>query len=403
MLIVGSLVRRRLCLVALLSVSLAGAACSHAKPKEESDEVAESAEKPAETAEEKQTSPEGDQSDCDQLADKLETSLEKTADKFEFPGALVVLDAPGCPNVTFSTGLGVIEPKTPMKADMVYRVGSITKMFVAAVMLQLVEEDELALEDTVDQWVPDVPNASKATVRQILNHTSGIPKYIDDGFRKKVMTDPTREWKPEELLSRISDREPAFAPGEDWAYSNSNYIIAGLIIEEVTGSSVGTQIRKRLLDPLELSHTYFEVEEEVDEPMAHPYFRGKDFLETTRSWTWAAGALASTAGDQLTWIDALLDGEVVSDASLKEMMEFVDTGHDTRRFGMGIERVGRGDAGGPLLGYNGRGPGVMADLYAVEGEDCGVAVYVNSDGVFNEKARGASTALVKTALSHCGE
>src|SRR5689334_21789830 len=151
------------------------------------------------------------------------------------PGA-VLLVRKGKRTIRLTSGFGNLKPRTPMRPGDRFRVGRITKAFVATVALQLVSERKLSLEDNVERWLPGVvPNGRRITVRQLLNHTSGLFNYTEDRkFVAAAFRDPLRVWRPRDIVAIATAHEPYFAPGAGWRYADTNYYVVGLIVEAAT-------------------------------------------------------------------------------------------------------------------------------------------------------------------------
>ena len=173
------------------------------------------------------------------LDEELEQQLQNPLDgtrAAEIPGAAVAIVAP-FGSWFAASGVSRLEDNTPLGPDDRFEIGSITKTFVATTVLQLVEEGKLSLDDTLTKLLPesitaDIPNSEQITIKQLLQHTSGIPDYVDELFTQAA-TDPTiflQAWEPEELVDLVDDIEPLFEPGESWRYSSTNFILAGLKI-----------------------------------------------------------------------------------------------------------------------------------------------------------------------------
>jgi len=238
-----------------------------------------------------------------------------------------------------TAGVGNRETKQPRNADDRYRAGSITKTFIATVLLQLAAEGRLSLDDTVDKWLPGVVRGNghdgrKITVRQLLNHTSGIFDYSDDlAFQLAIFLPETfaenryRTWTPAELMAIAMSHRPSFAPGTSWSYSNTNYLLAGLVIKKVTGNSYGDEVRARVIEPLGLHGTYMPgTDPTVPQPSSRAYSNfftptGKiyDVTEMNPSWANSAGEIISNPGDLNRFYSALLRGEVLPAKQLAEM------------------------------------------------------------------------------------
>ncbi|SEH02078.1 D-alanyl-D-alanine carboxypeptidase [Nonomuraea solani] len=227
-----------------------------------------------------------------------------------------------------------------------FRVGSITKAFTSTVVLKLAAERRLSLDDTVEKWLPGVVrgnghDGSKITIRRLLNQTSGVfnysmdkellARYIGPAFLKHRFD----SIRPAELVKVAMRNPPAFAPGKGWGYSNTNFVLAGMIIEKVTGRSYDVEVERRITDPLGMTATYVPREEtklrgphsrhysklSLPEPDAKVY----DVTEMNASTAWAAGGIVSTAGDLQKFYRALLGGRLLPPAQQKEMFTGVST------------------------------------------------------------------------------
>jgi D-alanyl-D-alanine carboxypeptidase len=245
-------------------------------------------------------------------------------------------------------------------------VASNTKMFVATVVLQLVGEHKVSLDAPVERYLPGlVPgngyDGDTITVRQLLQHTSGMADYVED-----VLADPdanNHPWQPEELIALGLSHPPLFAPGTDWAYSNTGYLVLGMLVEAVTGNDIGTEITDRLIRPLGLRQTSYPVPGDKSIPGPHPRgyfaFPGQpvaDLTELEPSLPGAAAALISTGPDLTTFVRALLSGKVLRRDLLAEMRTTIPAAGGN--YGLGIREyplpcggVGWGHAGN-ILGFD---------------------------------------------------
>jgi D-alanyl-D-alanine carboxypeptidase len=276
--------------------------------------------------------------------------------------ALAAVHAAGVPAVqaevrdagrTWSGAAGVADLSTgaPAKPDMRHRVGSITKSFVATTVLQLVAEGEVGLDDPIGRWLPDlVPGevGQRVTVRMLLNHTSGIGNYTDVlvDTLAEVISVGTSSFAPEDLVRIGLSLPPTGAPGERYSYSNTGYILAGLLIEKVTGNDAAAEVTRRVIRPLRLQDTYF--------PGADPAIRGphagahfamlgiRDLARYHMSWAWTAGELISTPSDLDTFYRALFGGELLPPAQLAQMRTTVPmdpAAPDAGGYGLGVYSV----------------------------------------------------------------
>ena len=274
----------------------------------------------------------------------------------------------------YAAGVGQLGSATPLRPTAEYRVGSITKTFVATIVLQLVGEGRLRLDEPVATRLPGLlPNRPRITVRQLLNHTSGLPDYIQDPklFAGIVKN---RVWAPRELVALADNHPMLFAPGSAWSYSNTNYIVAGLLIQQVTGHSLARELKRRIFSPLGLDHTSFPVASaRLPGYHAHGYVSTEDpptadgqLLDVTGynpSHAWAAGAVVSNAADLSHFYTALMGGRLLARPQLREMKKTVAEDptdpNTTFRYGLGLQRVkdtcgANWGHGGAIFGYQGQ-------------------------------------------------
>jgi D-alanyl-D-alanine carboxypeptidase len=242
-----------------------------------------------------------------------------------------------------------------------FRVGSVTKTFVASIVLQLAGEGRLALEDTVERWLPGlVPGGTNITIRQLLNHTSGVGDYADDAFVRRVLDERGKVWAPGELIAIGTSHPPLFAPGAGLAYSSTGYIALGLIVEAASGHPLASELRRRIFTPLQLRSTSLDAGPRITGPHAHGYTRyhgGRrpvDISDIGQSFAWAAGAIVSSTDDLARFYRALLGGRLLRPDLLAAMRATVPA--DEQRWGLGlIETPHRCGAswghGGETLGY----------------------------------------------------
>ena len=332
---------------------------------------------------------------------------------------------------TGSAGYANLETRAPAHAGYLYGIGSITKVFVASVVQQLADEGRLDLDATPrailgDALTGDIPNAGTATLRQLLNHTSGVPTWEFDpdwirrGRGENLLTG--RAWRKDETLEYLRHgRHPATnAPGAAYAYSNSNYTLLGLVIEKVTGHDAVQELHARVLDPLGLRDIRMEGFETVDaariparyhfntpefrrDAGLHVSFRPVapgliDVSASDLSTEWTAGGLLATARDLAVFARALRDGAVVGPAGLGRMQDFIPT-HDDSDPG---SAVGEGlfreqlDAG-TLIGEDGGVLGFGAVMGWLEHEDLVVVVMTNVGSMHSGDAAYYPLKLVKAA------
>ena len=256
-----------------------------------------------------------------------------------------------------------------MRAGDRFRVGSVTKTFVATVVLQLVGEGRLGLEDSVERWLPGVvPNGAGITVRQLLNHTSGLFAYGGDSdFVMEATRNPLRVWTPREIVAIATAHPPNFAPGEAWSYSDTNYFVLGLIVETATGRTLASELGRRIIAPLRLRATSLPSAPRIAGRHAHGYFLQplQDVSVGSPSFDWAAGGLVSNARDLAGFFRALLGGRLVRPELLRLMRTTVAAPLLGRgyAYGLGLQKVPA--PCGALWGHTGASPGY--DTHALNG------------------------------------
>lgn len=293
-----------------------------------------------------------------ELQAALAATLAERVTALNAPGAVVAVERAGYAPWIVAAGQANLATGAPMEPASRLRVASLTKPYVAVLALQLAQEGWLALDQTVAHWLPGlVPGGERITVRQLLSHTSGLPEYMTGGFVGRVRRAPERVYTPEELVAEALARPRLFAPGAPgrWAYSNTNYILLGLIIERVTGNSLEFELQQRIIEPLGLTNTAMAPNRATGEGLARGYARGQDYTELNMSFAWAAGGLTSTAEDTLRFARALFDGALLRPEYLASMRSYLDAGRDD--YGLGLMRTtfptlgsAEGHTGG-LAGY----------------------------------------------------
>ncbi|MFF1905183.1 serine hydrolase domain-containing protein [Kitasatospora sp. NPDC058218] len=270
------------------------------------------------------------------------------------------------------------------RPDQRFRIASNTKSFVSTVLLQLEGEGRLSLDDSVEKWLPGVVqgngNDGRAiTVRQLLNHTSGIydpttePEFFAPYLERH---DWDHVYTPREVIARAVRHEPLFAPGGGWTYSNTNYLLAGLVIEAATHHSAPAEIHQRILAPLGLKDTSFPVTDPaIHGPHLHGYdLKGQDVTRFSPSYDWTAGAMVSTVDDLARFHRALFTGKLLHPTQQRELLTTVQF-PDAPAYGLGVQRMdvpcGSEPGTEPISAWetDGGGPGFTSvSLTAADGE-----------------------------------
>jgi D-alanyl-D-alanine carboxypeptidase len=252
------------------------------------------------------------------------------------PGAVVLIRKGGSTTV-LTAGVADSRTRRPMRPDDRFRIASITKSFVATIVLQLVGEKRLSLSDSVEKFLPGlVPNGDRITVRQLLQHTSGLYDYEMDPrlYAPYLKGNLDYRWAPRQLVALGLSHGRLFAPGARWSYSNTNYVLLGLIVEAVTKHSLPAELTRRILRPLGLHTTRFGADANMGSPAAHGYFRGRDVAALNFSFAWGAGSMVSTAADVARFYRALLGGKLLRPRQLKQMETIVTGPHGN--YGLGL-------------------------------------------------------------------
>ncbi|MFD7594692.1 serine hydrolase domain-containing protein [Kitasatospora sp. NPDC059812] len=304
-------------------------------------------------------------------ADVVQQRLDALVRQDGVPGALATVRDRNGHTRTYTAGVGDLATGAAVPVDGQVRAGSNTKSFTAVVVLQLVAEGKVDLEASLDTYLPGLVRGTgaggeidgrKITVRQILQHTSGLPDYTH--FLPDQSLSQYHE--PRDLLDLALAQKPDFEPGKGWKYCNTGYLIAGLIIQKVTGRPAGEEITRRVIDRIGLRHTYFPTQGDMTVHERHPHGyvteepgdQPLDVTEQDMSWAWTAGALVSTNSDLNRFFRALLGGELLAPAQLAQMQitvpaEYMGPGG---RYGLGLASRPL-SCGGVYWGHGGTLPG----------------------------------------------
>jgi D-alanyl-D-alanine carboxypeptidase len=298
------------------------------------------------------------------------------------PGALVYVRTPTATRAGVA-GWADRDAHVSMRAADRYRIASVTKAFVSVVILQLEAEGKLDIDDPVDKWLPGlVPNGGAISLRRLMNHTSGLFDYTEDSsFADGIFANPSRQWAPRELLAVAFAHAPNFAPGTNWSYSNTNYVVLGLVAEAATGKPLGQSLQERIFTPLALTSTSFPLTIELGPDFVHGYVRlatGAPLTDVapllSPSWGWAAGAIVSNARDVTLFYRALFTRKLLPAVQLKEMEQTDALG---ATYGLGISTAVT--ACGRAYGHEGDFGGWRNVVYATANGKREAVVMVNVD------------------------
>ncbi|MCX2824620.1 serine hydrolase domain-containing protein [Bacillus pseudomycoides] len=310
-----------------------------------------------------------------------------------FPGILAKTSEGG-KTWSYAAGIADLRTQKPMKTDFRFRIGSVTKTFTATVVLQLAGENRLNLDDSIEKWLPGVIQGNgyddkQITIRQILNHTSGIAEYSRS--KDFDLMDTKKSYAAEELVKMGISLPPDFAPGKGWSYSNTGYVLLGILIEKVTGNSYAEEIENRIVEPLELSNTFLPGNSSVIPGTKHArgYFQPdgaselKDVTYYNPSMGRSAGEMISTADDLNKFFSYLLSGKLLKEQQLKQMLTTVPTEiAELGECGLGIFETKLSN-GVSIWGHGGSIPGFLTFAGGTLGGKHTLAVNLNSMGKAN--------------------
>lgn len=348
------------------------------------------------------------------LQQKLQTQLAEWHKNGKFAGATLGVCLADGKCFGLATGFSDLEKKTPMKPTDLMLAGSTGKTFALAVAMQLVKEGKINLDDKIDKylgqepWFSRLPNSKDIIVRQLLNHTSGLIRYeFKDQFTKDLTANPNKVWKPNELIAYLFDEKAPFDAGKGWDYSDTNYIVLGMIIEKVTGKKFYDLAEKRVVKPLKLTKV-FPQDKRVLKGLVQGYagekneFGGKDrVLENGKfiinpQFEWTGGGWMTNSEDLARWAKLMYEGKAFDASLLPQVFEGVAApilGRETK-YGLGV--IIRPTRLGLTYGHSGFFPGYMTEMIYFPDKKISLAVQVNSSVPQN---LGKSTGRVALELA----
>lgn len=297
-----------------------------------------------------------------------------------------------------------------IKPDMLFAIGSITKNFVAALTLKLIEDNVLSLEDPLSKWLRSYPFVDeKITIRQLLNHTSGLFMFWDnqqiwDALKK----DRTKVWSPDEVMEYI--KEPYFKAGEGWHYSNTNYLLAAMILKKATGSNLSTLLLEHILQPLGIDDVYLSQEDSIPENQAHIYGDNFQFGESNidvtflprashESITYGSSGIFISSENLARWSHALFGGKILQKQSMDKMLQFVEFQpvSNMRAYGLGVQLYTYDFSSGKnAIGHGGSNIGTTTYMVYLPRYHVSVVVMINAFP--NEGADVITKKLIRLVL-----
>jgi len=328
------------------------------------------------------------------LTASLQHVLDSLRERAQVPGvtAGVVLEDGSV--IALASGLADTAAHRPMEPTSLMLQGSVGKTYVAAVAMQLAQEGRLDLDAKIatylggEPWFAQLPNHADVTVRQLMNHTSGIVRYeFDERFISDLLAQPDRIWRPEEQVAYLSGTDPPFAAGEGWDYSDTNYLLLGMIIERLTGDTYYAELGRRLLQPLALEATVPSNSRRIpglaqgyagtENPFGPAEMLADGVFACNPQFEWTGGGIASTASDLARWGKALYEGRAFDPALLPVMLDGVPARlGPNARYGLGV--IIRPTDLGASWGHSGYFPGYLTEMAYFPAHRISVAVQVNS-------------------------
>lgn len=332
----------------------------------------------------------------DLLKRDLQIKLDEWHKAGKFPGATLGVVLADGESFGLAVGYSNRETKTPMKGNDRMLAGSVGKTFAAATALQLVKEGRISLDDKIEKylgkepWFARLPNAKSVTVRMLMNHTSGLVRYeFKKEFTDFLTANPMKVWTPEERLAYLLDEKPPFDAGKGWDYSDTNYIILGMIMERVTGKKFYDEAERRLIKPLKLKDTIPQTGPKM-KGVVQGYagdnnpFGGKDAMIENGKFVvnpqleWTGGGYASTSHDLARWAKMIYEGRAYDRSLLPEVLDGVAAPRLGRESKYGLGVIIRSTAAGTSYGHSGFFPGYLTDMMYFPEYKFAVAIQVNT-------------------------
>ena len=337
------------------------------------------------------------QKEKNELSKKLQTLVDSMIDaEGEYPihNAVLLVD---CPKIKWKGASGMADGKKEvMTADHKFKIASIGKTFTATVILQLTEEGLLDLDDTIDKYLDNaivkldslhlykgVAYGRQITVRQLLSHTSGIADYMEDPrFVPDILEHPKKEWSSSEILDKYyeyqTNKKAIFPPGDGFNYSDVNYVLLAMIIEQVTGETYHAQLKSRIFSPLGMDNSYLEYYEAPrgSKPLSHAFLSTIDLVtEVNTSMDWGGGGIVSTCEELNTFFRALVDGKLFKkESTLEQMLGEADKGRGGSDYDYGLGVMKRSLHG---LTFYGHGGAYDCDVYYCPERNISVCMSLN--------------------------
>lgn len=316
---------------------------------------------------------------CQSIRQTMDKAVSDILKEKNIPGAIVGVWSPSIGVWVKTFGQADIGSGKSMHDKKKVRIGSVSQSFLVTLLLTFVDDKKISLEDPVKKYLPFVPNGENITIRQLANNTSGIFNYTEDAdFMSQVYKTPLREYKSIELANIAFKHKTYFEPGQGWHASNTNFILLGMVIEQITSEKVEDLIRLRVIHNIGLRNTSFALYPFMESDYSRGYVDKKgstipqDITLLDPSVMWAAGAIVSDAQDLALWAKALYKGSFLTDKMRQARFnDCVSTGEPYTENCLGILKIG------DFLGYNGGIPGYACVMYYLPSKDTTIIVILN--------------------------
>jgi len=348
----------------------------------------------------------------EKLKSSIQSRLDEWHKKANFPGATVGVTLANGDSFGVATGYSNRKSKTPMKPTDVMMAGSVGKTYVAATALRLVYEKKFGLDDNIsrylgdEEWFERLPNSKDIKIRHLMNHTSGLVRYeMNPAFLKDMLANPDKVWKPREQISYLFDSKAAFEPGMGWDYSDTNYIVLGIILEKITGKKYYEIAKQRILTPLKLNKTQPQISRVIDGLISgyagkgHQFGGEDEMIQNGKyvfnpQWEWTGGGMVTNSVELSRWGKAMYEGKAFPKEMLAEMLVGTDAPAlgPGAKYGLGV--IIRKTPKGLTYGHSGFFPGYYTDLMYFPEHKIAVAIQINST-VFKDIGRNPAGVLVE--------
>jgi D-alanyl-D-alanine carboxypeptidase len=324
---------------------------------------------------------------ADALSDKLQAVADDAVAHDGLTGVIVAVQLSGAPATIVTSGLADSAKHVPMAPTSLFKIASIAKSFLAALALKLQDEGRLTLDDKLSLYLPDIPNAGRVTLRQLMNHSSGYDDFLSDAFIAAAKAAPDKDWSARELIGFARPEHLRFTPGSRYDYSNTNYLLLGLALEAAAKEPLAAALKRRFFEPLGLTSTWMGSLAEVPrDRLAHGYAdtddsgARRDVTDQAYAVGGADGVMLSDAADLIAWCRALFEHRALPRKDVLEMLSSSAPDADAApgsSYGLGVERFGVD--GVEFMGHTGSREGYNSVMLFQPGTHLVLVIAFNDD------------------------